>query len=102
MSIPGAERSAAQPLSGRYTSLVTQGHSFSTLRDDQQKGAYTLRPQGRGGYAKRITPLPRNLLKGSRCAGRSEEHTSELQSRRDLVCRLLLEKKNYKPFIFFL
>src|SRR5438874_8233264 len=28
---------------------------------------------------------------------RSEEHTSELQSRRDLVCRLLLEKKNIKP-----
>src|SRR5438874_11695073 len=29
-----------------------------------------------------------------RClAPRSEEHTSELQSRRDLVCRLLLEKK---------
>src|SRR5690349_24028889 len=26
---------------------------------------------------------------------RSEEHTSELQSRRDLVCRLLLEKKKY-------
>ena len=25
---------------------------------------------------------------------RSEEHTSELQSRRNLVCRLLLEKKN--------
>src|SRR5690349_22987964 len=28
-------------------------------------------------------------------ADRSEEHTSELQSRRDLVCRLLLEKKKY-------
>src|SRR5690349_23497946 len=27
---------------------------------------------------------------------RSEEHTSELQSRRDLVCRLLLEKKKNK------
>src|SRR6266576_5875624 len=27
---------------------------------------------------------------------RSEEHTSELQSRRDLVCRLLLEKKTKK------
>src|SRR5690349_25105316 len=26
---------------------------------------------------------------------RSEEHTSELQSRRDLVCRLLLEKKKF-------
>src|SRR5690349_23932530 len=29
----------------------------------------------------------------SRPSSRSEEHTSELQSRRDLVCRLLLEKK---------
>src|SRR5438067_4143893 len=27
--------------------------------------------------------------------GRSEEHTSELQSRFDIVCRLLLEKKNH-------
>src|SRR5690349_23761477 len=30
---------------------------------------------------------------GSAAVERSEEHTSELQSRRDLVCRLLLEKK---------
>src|SRR5438874_13618571 len=30
---------------------------------------------------------------------RSEEHTSELQSRRDLVCRLLLEKKKKKKKI---
>src|SRR5947199_4031717 len=30
---------------------------------------------------------------GLRLAGRSEEHTSELQSLRQLVCRLLLEKK---------
>src|SRR2546427_6532870 len=29
-------------------------------------------------------------------AGRSEEHTSELQSQSNLVCRLLLEKKNKK------
>src|SRR5438874_7481721 len=29
---------------------------------------------------------------------RSEEHTSELQSRRDLVCRLLLEKKKRTQF----
>src|SRR5690349_23845351 len=32
----------------------------------------------------------------ARDASRSEEHTSELQSRRDLVCRLLLEKKKKK------
>src|SRR2546421_5914944 len=31
----------------------------------------------------------------TRVVARSEEHTSELQSRSDLVCRLLLEKKNY-------
>src|SRR5690349_25133812 len=31
---------------------------------------------------------------------RSEEHTSELQSRRDLVCRLLLEKKKKNEIIF--
>src|SRR6266513_1876261 len=32
---------------------------------------------------------------------RSEEHTSELQSRFDIVCRLLLEKKQARHFIFF-
>src|SRR3712207_6967785 len=33
------------------------------------------------------------LADGARIAARSEEHTSELQSRQYLVCRLLLEKK---------
>src|SRR5438874_8318203 len=32
---------------------------------------------------------------------RSEEHTSELQSRRDLVCRLLLEKKKNSGTVLF-
>src|SRR5690349_5476171 len=36
----------------------------------------------------------RRLARAAVQEGRSEEHTSELQSRRDLVCRLLLEKKN--------
>src|SRR2546430_13347840 len=30
---------------------------------------------------------------------RSEEHTSELQSQSNLVCRLLLEKKNLSPYL---
>src|SRR2546421_9738433 len=34
----------------------------------------------------------RSAIRDRRCV-RSEEHTSELQSRSDLVCRLLLEKK---------
>src|SRR5207302_2740075 len=33
--------------------------------------------------------------------GRSEEHTSELQSRENLVCRLLLEKKNTRSRISY-
>src|SRR2546430_7735851 len=32
---------------------------------------------------------------------RSEEHTSELQSQSNLVCRLLLEKKKYNMLIYF-
>src|SRR5207249_10889877 len=35
----------------------------------------------------------RQATENRRCPERSEEHTSELQSRFDLVCRLLLEKK---------
>src|SRR5207249_10917923 len=37
--------------------------------------------------------LGRTVKANARTAERSEEHTSELQSRFDLVCRLLLEKK---------
>src|SRR5690606_40387871 len=39
-------------------------------------------------------PVDRRRAHGTRFAARSEEHTSELQSREKLVCRLLLEKKN--------
>src|SRR5438874_5384143 len=47
----------------------------------------------RGGVpAEKISVIP--LAYEGVGVGRSEEHTSELQSRRDLVCRLLLEKKN--------
>src|SRR5947209_12139670 len=44
-----------------------------------------------------ITFLPFNLTGG--ISLRSEEHTSELQSRQYLVCRLLLEKKNKKETV---
>src|SRR3712207_8157218 len=51
-------------------------------------------------FAKNLcrAPLVRTLSGGGTCGpcGRSEEHTSELQSRQYLVCRLLLEKKKTK------
>src|SRR3989440_1250717 len=43
-------------------------------------------------------PYSRPLCPARRRVRRSEEHTSELQSRSDLVCRLLLEKKKKQKF----
>src|SRR2546430_10865355 len=39
------------------------------------------------------TPTDQGLVERNRACPRSEEHTSELQSQSNLVCRLLLEKK---------
>src|SRR6266496_6328077 len=44
----------------------------------------------------RVGPNQGLVTEGDVRLPRSEEHTSELQSRRDLVCRLLLEKKKTK------
>src|SRR5438034_2134581 len=40
---------------------------------------------------------PTRPIRATNPRPRSEEHTSELQSHSDLVCRLLLEKKKKKP-----
>src|SRR2546429_3489542 len=52
----------------------------------------SLRASGRGGQP----CLCRSRKSDRQRHGRSEEHTSELQSRLHLVCRLLLEKKKNK------
>src|SRR5437773_5767484 len=44
-------------------------------------------------FASFARPSPLLAPAGRSCQERSEEHTSELQSHHDLVCRLLLEKK---------
>src|SRR5437588_6521166 len=59
------------------------------------RGAYRdgrLRPRGRWG----ARDVRQGRAAGHRRPSRSEEHTSELQSHSDLVCRLLLEKKKKK------
>src|SRR5207249_5265501 len=61
------------------------------------------RDEARGpGTARARRPLGDELARSARQsrpgAPRSEEHTSELQSRFDLVCRLLLEKKKKKKY----
>src|SRR3712207_6928123 len=45
------------------------------------------------------TPIPTLTSISTTPLGRSEEHTSELQSRQYLVCRLLLEKKKTPKLI---
>src|SRR5688572_31061769 len=54
-------------------------------------GAARRRPLSRSSRLRRLRPCQRRRSTGS--AFRSEEHTSELQSQSNLVCRLLLEKK---------
>src|SRR3712207_7078781 len=62
-------------------------------RRSDQRGEVLARVRpGDGGYILR-RPLRHHASPSRSPFGRSEEHTSELQSRQYLVCRLLLEKK---------
>src|SRR5438034_7064752 len=72
---------------------------YTTLfRSLQQLARLDLSPPPRFGLrvARQIESQNVNLAHQSRLLIRSEEHTSELQSHSDLVCRLLLEKKKKK------
>src|SRR5438874_9676417 len=74
-----------------YTTLFRSGVAATYF------GAVPLGPDAGNHHADGSAAWPA----GRRWHGRSEEHTSELQSRRDLVCRLLLEKKKacYRPAV---
>src|SRR5690625_5811788 len=73
-------------------------HSFPTRRSSDLGARRSPRHPlvAFGGAGGRACPHPALAEAAGRHAarGRSEEHTSELQSRGHLVCRLLLEKKN--------
>src|SRR3712207_7583890 len=73
-------RSTLFPYTTLFRSLPGERLSRLGRRDPAARRALRWRPRAAG-------------LDGGR---RSEEHTSELQSRQYLVCRLLLEKKNTK------
>src|SRR5690606_41380715 len=61
-------------------------------RDRRAPGSPLCCATARPGHARR-RPKPRWSRPARWRSSRSEEHTSELQSRENLVCRLLLEKK---------
>src|SRR5215211_8960629 len=56
-------------------------------------------PCGRSGPTDTGARASARARRPSSAAGRSEEHTSELQSHSDLVCRLLLEKKKKQKIV---
>src|SRR3712207_8357171 len=80
----------ALPISRRCMvgrSFTIQGGQHGNPTSDQSTGSTT----GTGRVPARNNGRANAVTNGAR---RSEEHTSELQSRQYLVCRLLLEKKN--------
>src|SRR3712207_7535442 len=81
-----------------YTTLFRSSRRSSSTWPDRRRGdAGPRRPPGPGHGPPpglRAATLPPALVRPLRV--RSEEHTSELQSRQYLVCRLLLEKKKMK------
>src|SRR5690349_23001573 len=90
---PGTARAqAAGPVLGGHPALarrldVTEADRAGT-RADQDGAAADLELARRD-----VRQVPGRQGDRAELDARSEEHTSELQSRRDLVCRLLLEKK---------
>src|SRR5699024_11447822 len=76
--------SGVQSAEALHAAAVLGGQGVATLRVSEADE----RERHRGLSHHSSTAYGRALL------ARSEEHTSELQSRFDLVCRLLLEKKN--------
>src|SRR6266403_2187775 len=77
ISLPGTGEAPAAP-------VFVDGKKFRTLRGPMIAAEFK---------ALVIDYIEQRYGAGSKPTARSEEHTSELQSRRDLVCRLLLEKK---------
>src|SRR5258705_4565610 len=70
---------------------------YTTLfRSASAKGSTLLNFFGLGKETLDFVADRSTYKQGRLTPGRSEEHTSELQSLRHLVCRLLLEKKNTK------
>src|SRR5690349_23461411 len=87
--IPRPPRSTLFPYTTLFRSSASSGGDASKLLESMPGDSFVaLASPEFGETIKKIVDLIEE--------NRSEEHTSELQSRRDLVCRLLLEKKKIK------
>src|SRR5690606_40205142 len=82
-------------LSGKDCNMVRAAKMMEVTKDPDSNIEKVL-DLGYVGEIVEVNPHVLNVLTSSDLVPviRSEEHTSELQSRENLVCRLLLEKKN--------
>src|SRR5439155_5847283 len=85
-------RSLSSP-PGESTPLPHAGREDAAAVLDAVRGRARVKRHPKKTQHKRPGPQNRHPARDVRPASRSEEHTSELQSRGHLVCRLLLEKK---------
>src|SRR5215217_5545743 len=83
------------PLSNcsRYTTSFFTLFFFLMIRRPPRSTLFPYTTLFRSPNRPRTATGPAPTAAGHGCGSRSEEHTSELQSRQYLVCRLLLEKK---------
>src|SRR2546430_9991790 len=73
-----------------YTTLFRSGRREAAVSARERLMIHSIRRAGLSCLPRTRQPFASSSLR----ATRSEEHTSELQSQSNLVCRLLLEKKN--------
>src|SRR5699024_11809492 len=95
--LPPPPRPSLFPYTPLFRSVALDSHHAGTEGTQARAGvAEGGHAEGRrpGRHRHRVVLHSGHLLRGVGRGSRSEEHTSELQSRFDLVCRLLLEKKN--------
>src|SRR3712207_3143877 len=81
-----------------FSDLEREGY----VESRRGSGVYVVEPPVEAEDLKRQEVLERVLDLAAAQGVRSEEHTSELQSRQYLVCRLLLEKKNKHHLILLI
>src|SRR5688572_31913047 len=80
----------------RHDAQPAAGEPAAELRGRRRAGVLEDAVPERGTRRVVLRGDVRRLPRARRDEGRSEEHTSELQSQSNLVCRLLLEKKKKK------
>src|SRR5699024_12380799 len=83
-ALPISTSSYAHPVCHQAPSTYSTNEAPNTMPSSLLGPAHSTSPHQYAWHTREPTP---------QTPGRSEEHTSELQSRFDLVCRLLLEKK---------